>query len=148
MITGDLGGELTTTLRQLAADGALPPAAGELTPAGTWRSAPDGDPASFATSLPFRIARLDGRDAAEVAATLARSLRTVPWVGAARPAASGYLTISVTHGALAAVAGRIAAAGPSCAQSTILRGTTATVMPWPDLAAAFSWPRAWRECRW
>jgi len=144
VITGDLGRELAIVLRQLAANGALPAAAAGLTPAGTWRTAPDGDPASFATSLPFRIARLDARDAGDVAAELARPLEAMPWIRAATPAASGYLTITVTHGALASVAGRIAAAGPSCAQSTILRGTAATILPWPDLAAARSWPRAWR----
>ncbi|MGO8961301.1 MAG: DALR anticodon-binding domain-containing protein [Streptosporangiaceae bacterium] len=144
MLTGDLGSELTTALRQLAAGGALPAAATTLLPAGTWRPAPNNDPASFATSLPFRIARLDGRDAADVAAALARPLRALSWVRAARPAASGYLTITVTQSALAAVAGRIAAAGPSCAQSTVLRGTAAVITPWPDLAAARSWPLAWR----
>ena len=145
MITGDLGTELVTVLRQLAADGALPAAAAELPQAGTWRPAPDGDPASFATSLPFRIARLDGSAAADVAAALARPLRTVPWIRRVRPAAPGYLTITVIPGALAAVAGRTAAAGPSCAHSAILSGTATTIMPWPDLAAARSWPRAWQE---
>lgn len=145
MITGDLGTELVTVLRQLAADGALPRAAAKLSPAGTWRPAPDGDPASFATSLPFRVARLDGSAAADVAAALAGPLRAVPWIRRVRPAAPGYLTITVTPGALAAIAGRIAAAGPSCAHSSILRGTAATILPWPDLAAASSWPRAWRE---
>ena len=145
MITGDLGSELATALRQLAADGALPASAAELTPAGTWRPGPDGNPASFATSLPFRIARLDGREAADVATALARRLRAMPLVQTARPSAAGYLTITVTQGALAAVAGRIAAAGPSCAQSAILGGTSATIMPWPDLAAAPSWPLAWRR---
>ncbi len=145
MITGDLGTELITVLRQLAADGALPRAAAKLSPAGTWRPAPDGDPASFATSLPFGIARLDGSPPADVAAALAQPLRSVPWIRSVRPAAPGYLTITVTPGALAALAGRIAAAGPSCAQSSILRGTAVTIMPWPDLAAAGSWQRAWRE---
>ena len=145
MITGDLGTELVNVLRQLAADGALPTAAAKLSPPGTWRPAPDGDPASFATSLPFRIARLDGSAPAAVAAALARPLRTVPWIRRVRPTAPGYLTITVTPGALAALAGRIAAAGPSCAHSSILRGTAVTIMPWPDLAAATSWPHAWRE---
>ena len=80
-----------------------------------------------------------------MAAALAQPMRTVPWIRGVRPAAPGYLTITVTPGALAAVAGRIASAGPSCAQSNILRGTAVTIMPWPDLAAASSWPRAWRE---
>jgi arginyl-tRNA synthetase len=144
VLTGDLRSELTIALRDLSADGVLPVAATTLSQAGTWRPATDGEPASFATSLPFRIAKLDGSDAADVAAALARRLETVSWVRAARPGASGYLTITVTQAALAAVAGRTAAAGPSCAQSTILRGTAATIMPWPDLAAAQSWPRAWR----
>ncbi len=145
MITGDLSTELAAALRQLSADGTLPAAAAELTPDGTWRPAPDGDPARFATSLPFRIARLGDTDPADVAAALAGPLRAVPWVRAARPAAAGYLTVTVTHSRLAGVAGRMVAAGQACAHSTTLRGTAVTIAPWPDLAAAQNWPRAWRE---
>ncbi len=36
-------------------------------------------------------------------------------------------------------------AGLTCAESTILHGVTATVRPWPDLAAAASWQQAWQQ---
>ncbi len=143
MITADLDAELAASLAGLAAGGALPAAAAQFTPGGTWRPAPGRRPASYATSLAFEIARLNGRTPADVAAVLAAPLREIPWVAAAEPAGDGYLTITVTPQALAESAARMAAAGPACAQSMILRGTAATVRPWPDLAAASTWPEAW-----
>jgi arginyl-tRNA synthetase len=145
VITADLDAELAASLAALAAGGALPAAAAQFTPGGTWRPAPGSRPASYATSLAFEIARLNGRTPAEVAAVLAAPLREIPWVSAAEPAGDGYLTITVTPQALAASAARMAAAGPACAQSLILRGTAATVRPWPDPAAAPSWPTAWDD---
>lgn len=145
MITGDLDRELAAALAALAADGQLPAAAAEFAPGGTWRPAPGGGPSAFATPLAFELARLDGRKPAEIAAVLATPLGALPWVQAAEPAGDGYLTIMVTPQALAASAARMAAAGTSCAQSTILRGTTAAVRPWRDLAAARSWPEAWQD---
>lgn len=145
MITADLDAELAASLAALAADGALPAGAGQFTPGGTWRPAPGGRPASYATSLAFEIARLNGRTPGDVAAVLAAPLREIPWVAAAEPAGDGYLTITVTPEALAGSAAKMAAAGPACAQSMILRGTTATVRPWRDLAAASSWPDAWED---
>ncbi len=102
-------------------------------------------PASYATSLAFEIARLNGRTPVEVATVLAAPLRRIPWIAAAEPAGDGYLTITVTPQALAASAARMAAAGPACGQSMILRGTAASVRPWPDLAAASNWPGAWKD---
>ena len=145
MITGDLDRELAASLAALAADGELPAAAAQFTPGGTWRPAPGDSPACFATSLAFEVARLNGRTPAEVAAVLARPLREIPWIQTAEPSAGGYLTITVTPQALAGSAARMAAAGPACAQSAILRGTTATVCSWPDLAAARSWADAWQD---
>ncbi len=145
MITADLDAELAASLAALAASGRLPAAAAQFTPGGTWRPAPGGRPTSYATSLAFEIARLGGRKPAEVAAVLAAPLREIPWVDSAEPAGDGYLTITVTPQALAASAARMAIGGPACAQSMILRGTAATVRPWPDLAAATSWPDAWQD---
>jgi arginyl-tRNA synthetase len=145
VITGDLDQELAASLAALAAGGELPAASAQFTPGGTWRPAPGGDPARYATSLPFEIARQSGCTPADVAAVLAGPLRAIPWVQAADPAGDGYLTITVTHEALAASAARMAAAGLACANSAILRGTTATVRPWPDLAAARSWHDAWQD---
>jgi arginyl-tRNA synthetase len=145
MITGDLDRELAACLAALAADGQLPAVATRFAPAGTWRPAPGGQPAAFATSLAFELARLDGRKPEEIAAILAAPLGALPWVQAAEPAGDGYLTITVTTRALAASAAQMAAAGAACAQSSILRGTAAVVRPWPDLAAAASWPQAWQD---
>jgi arginyl-tRNA synthetase len=145
VITGDLDRQLAASLAALAAEGQLPAAAAQFTPGGTWRPAPGATPAAFATSLAFEIARLDGRKPAEIAAVLARPLGALPWVEAAEPAGDGYLTITVTPQALAGSAARMAAAGVACANSTILRGTAAAVRPWPDLAAARSWPEAWQD---
>jgi arginyl-tRNA synthetase len=145
VITGDLDRELAVSLSALAARGELPAAAARFTPGGTWRPAPAGQPATFATSLAFEIARLNGRTPADVAAILAAPFRDIPWIQAAEPAGDGYLSITVTPAALAASAARMAAAGLDCAQSAILRGTAATVRPWPDLAAAASWAEAWQD---
>jgi arginyl-tRNA synthetase len=145
VITADLDAELARSLTGLAADGALPAAAAEFAPGGTWRPAPGGDPAGYATSLAFELARLNGRSPADLAAILARSLRAVPWIRTAEPAGEGYLTITVTHQALARSAALMAAAGLASAQSSILRGTVATVRPWPDLAAAPTWQAAWED---
>jgi arginyl-tRNA synthetase len=145
VITGDLDRELAGCLAARAGSGELPAAAADFTPGGTWRPAPGGQPASFATSLTFEIARLNGRSPADVAAALAAPLGELPWIKAAEPAGDGYLTITVTAQALAASAARMAAAGLDCAHSSILRGTTAAVRPWPDLAAARSWTEAWQD---
>jgi arginyl-tRNA synthetase len=127
----------------MAAAGELPESA-VLALDGTWRPAPSGDPASYATSLAFEIARLGGRDAASLAASLAKSLALVPWIESALPS-GGYLTVTVTAQALASVAGRIVASGPACARSEVLAGSPAAITPWPDLAFAPSWQRAWQE---
>jgi arginyl-tRNA synthetase len=143
VITGDLDAELARSLRALADAGGLPDAA--IRGGGTWRPAPGGGPASYATPLPFEVARLAGRPPAELAAELAACLEALSWVQAAEPSGAGYLTITVTAPALARVAARIAAAGPGCVRSDALRGTAATCVPWPDPAAAATWPQAREE---
>jgi hypothetical protein len=134
VITADLDRELASALR----------AAGDLPfTAGTWRPAPGGDPASYSTTLAFRAAWPTGLAPGELAATLAGPLREVPWIRACRLAGDGHLTIEVTAQALAASAAAMAAAGPSCAASTILEGCAVSLLPWPDLAAQPGWPGAW-----
>jgi arginyl-tRNA synthetase len=144
MITADLDAELSCALSALAEAGELPEDA-VLWPGGTWRPAPGGDPGSYATSLPFEIGRLAGRQPGEVAAALATRLGAVSAIAAAHPSGEGYLTVTVTAEALASVARRIAAAGPACVRSDILRGTSALLRAWPDLAGAISWQQAWQE---
>jgi arginyl-tRNA synthetase len=144
MITADLDLQLAAALRALAAGGVLAAPSAQLSPAGTWRPGPDGDPASYATAAPFQVAGTAGLSPAQAAAELAGPLRAVPWIEAATPSGEGYLTVTVTHQALAASAARMAAAGQACANSAILRGTTTTSRPWPDLATAGSWQHAWK----
>ena len=144
MIIADLDRELATALRALAARGMLPASSPQLGPAGTWRPVPDGDPSSYATAAPFEIAGPAGLSPAQVAAEVAGSLRAVPWIEAVTASGDGYLTVTVTQQALAASAAQMAAAGQACANSAILRGTSTTIRPWPDLAAARSWQHAWQ----
>jgi arginyl-tRNA synthetase len=144
MITADLDAELLASLEAMAETGELPEEA-VLAPGGTWRPAPGGGPATYATSLPFELGRRAGRAPGELAAALAARLEPVSWIAAAQPSGEGYLTITVTADALASVARRVVAAGSGCARSEILRGSSATLKPWPDLAVAPTWQRAWQE---
>ena len=102
---------------------------------------PGPAPGRYASSLPFRLARR-GQDPREVAADLAARLRGEPWIEAAEATGAGYLTVTVTHDALAGLAVRIAEAGPACAASDALRGRTVPAPPPPDLAAEPGWPEA------
>jgi arginyl-tRNA synthetase len=141
VLTADLDTELTRSLRALISRGELPGAV--LIPTGgSWR--PGGDPASYASSAPLELARLTRRAPAQVAVALVAELRDTPWLDRAEPSGEGYLTLTVTAGALAGVARRIAAAGPGCARSSILHGTVARPRPWPDPGDASTWQQAWR----
>ncbi len=62
----------------------------------------------------------------EQARRLAARLATEPWIATAEITGPGYLTVTVTHDALAGLAVRIARAGPACAASDALRGRTAS----------------------
>ena len=115
-------------------------------------SAEDGDPllrpgpapGSYASHLPFRLAR-PGQDPRDVAAALAW-LAGEPWIAAAEVTGPGFLTVTVTHDTLAGLAVRIAQAGPACAYSDALRGRTVPAVPPTGppgrLAAAPDWPQA------
>ena len=112
---------------------------------GTWRPAPPGAggaPGTYATSLPFRLASAKGRKPGEVAAGLADTLRRVAWISAASVTGGGYLTVTVTPAALAALAVRIPAAGAACAASDALRGTELAAPATADPASAADWDEA------
>ena len=100
---------------------------------------PGGGPGSYASSLPFRLA---GPDPRRAAAALAARLITEPDIATAAVTGPGYLTVTVTHDALAGLAVRVAEAGEACAASDALRGRTVPVPPAADLAAAPDWPQA------
>ena len=134
---------ITARLRQaiLAAAGAGAGSADEGDPL----LRPGPAPGSYASHLPFRLAR-PGQDPREVAAALAARLAGEPWIAAAEVTGAGFLTVTVTHDALAGLALRIARAGPACARSDALRGRTVPAVPPTGppgrLAAAPDWPRA------
>ena len=102
---------------------------------------PGPAPGSYASSLPFRLAR-PGQDPREVAAALAGRLAGEPWIAVAEVTGRGFLTVTVTHDALAELAVRIARAGPACAQSDALRARRVPAAPPGPLAAAPGWPQA------
>jgi len=145
VIAADLDRELATAVAALIAAGSLPVSASHVPIAGTWRPGPDGNPASYATAATFEIGQLGPMTPMSLAAELAERLRALPWIRAASPSGSGYLTVTVTAQAQAASAAEMVMAGLTCADSRILEGTIATVRPWPDLAAAPSWQQAWQE---
>jgi arginyl-tRNA synthetase len=67
---------------------------------------------------------------------LAKRLAKEPWIATAEVTGSGYITVTVTPEALAAVAGRTAEAGPASARGDALRGMTLEAPPPVDLLAA------------
>jgi arginyl-tRNA synthetase len=139
VLTGDLDWLLAAEIATLP-----PPAA---TTAGTWQPAPpDGAPApgTYGTPVALRLAGGHPAKALRIARTLAAALRRADWVCSAT-VTSGYVTVTVTPDALARLAVRIVAAGPGCARSTALAGTTVPAPPDPDLAAALGWADAWRR---
>jgi arginyl-tRNA synthetase len=145
VITADLDRELATSVASLIAGGSLPASALRVPIAGTWRPAPDGNPASYATAAAFEIGQLGPMTPMSLAAELAERLRALSWIRAASPSGDGYLTVTATPQAQAASAAEMVMAGLTCADSRILDGAIATVRPWPDLAAAASWQQAWQE---
>ena len=102
---------------------------------------PGPAPGSYASSLPFRLAR-PGQDPREVAAALAGQLAGEAWIATAEATGRGFLTVTVTHDTLAELAVRIAQAGPACAQSEALHGRRVPAAPLGPLAAAPGWPQA------
>ena len=102
---------------------------------------PGPAPGSYASSLPFRLAR-PGQDPREVAAALAGRLAGEAWIATAEATGRGFLTVTVTHDTLAELAVRIAQAGPACAQSDALHGRRVPAAPLGPLAAAPGWPQA------
>jgi arginyl-tRNA synthetase len=96
---------------------------------------PGPGPGRYTSSLPFRLGQ-------KKATALAASLTAEPWIATADITGPGYLTVTVTHDALAGLAVRIARAGPACAASDALRGHTVPGPPGTDPAAAPDWPSA------
>jgi len=134
VITGDLDRALATAIGS----------------AGTWRPAPPGtvcEVRTYVTTIAFGRARgpAGGPAApgpAAVAAGLAARLSGLDWVEAAAVTGGGYLAATVTADALAGLAVRITEAGPGCARSDALTGTSRAVPVAMDLASAPTWDEA------
>jgi arginyl-tRNA synthetase len=145
VITGDLSVAVAAAAAAAVAAGEF--SAGPLTSAdvaGTWRPGPGDGPGCYATSVPLRLARPAGPDAAQVAAALAARLPPGAGLSQAAVTGRGYLTLSVTPVTLAGLAVRISQAGPGCARSPALLGSAVTVAAHGPLGAARSWPEAAR----
>jgi arginyl-tRNA synthetase len=157
-MTGDLSAMLATAAAAAVASGELP-GHDALLPAlaaATWRPVPSeagGGPGSYATTLPFVLARRLAGDPARVAGVLAESLRSMPGNNSAgdvslsdvRVTGGGYLSLTVTPDALARLAVRITQAGPGCARSLALQGVRVTALRDARLAGARDWPDAWQR---
>ena len=137
MITGDLDRALATAIGS----------------AGTWRPAPPGTVCgvrTYVTTIAFWLARGHAGGPgtggpAAVAARLAARLSGLDWVEAAAVTGGGYLAATVTADALASLAVRITEAGPGCARSSALAGTSQAAPVATDLASAPTWEEARRR---
>jgi arginyl-tRNA synthetase len=114
----------------LAADGFPPGADPGLRPTGI--------PGQYAASVALALGGYPRMTAQHLAAALA----SVPWIEKAEVTGPGYLTITVTAAALAAVADRVTQAGPGCAASDALAGVTVPPPPPGDPLAAATWEEA------
>ena len=100
---------------------------------------PTGIPGQYAASVALTL----GGDARETARGLAATLADASaWIEKAEVTGPGYLTVTVTAAALAAVADRVAAAGPGCTASDALAGVTVPAPPPGDPLAAATWEEA------
>jgi arginyl-tRNA synthetase len=104
---------------------------------------PTGVPGQYAASVALGLGPARGDTAPGGAARrLAAELGTLPWVATAAVTAPGFVTVSVTPAALAAVAGRTVAAGPGCVRGDALAGVTVPAPPAADPLAAAGWEQA------
>jgi arginyl-tRNA synthetase len=99
---------------------------------------PTGVPGGYAASVALTL----GADPRVTAATLAANLAGETWVATAEVTGPGYLTVTVTPEALAAVAGTITAEGAACVTSDALIGQTVPAAPPGDPLTAPTWEAA------
>ncbi len=127
MITSDL----RRALRHALAAAGFPPGADP-------GLRPTGIPGQYAAS----VARTLGGRPRETARDLATALADADWIEKAEVTGPGYLTVTVSAAALAAVADRVTEAGPGCAASDALAGVTVPAPPPGDPLAAATWEEA------
>jgi arginyl-tRNA synthetase len=93
----------------------------------------------YCSTAPFGM---PGTSPLEVARALAGRLAAESWIESAEATGTGYLTITVTRGALDGLSARIVAAGPDCVRGDALLGEIVSVPPPADIAAAETWQQA------
>ncbi len=153
MVLADLGAELARAIAAAVAAGELPAPAAHAPLPPAWRPAPGRaeppghGPGTYATALPFALARLAGTAPGPLAARLADYLAAAPWIDAAQVTGDGYLTVTVSARHLAGLPARILATGPAVARSDALAGTRLTAPQPPDLTAEPTWGSAWQSAR-
>jgi arginyl-tRNA synthetase len=99
---------------------------------------PAGAPGRYAASVALTL----DTDPRETARALAGTLVREDWISTAEVTGPGYLTITVTPEALAAVADGVTRAGPACVTSDALAGVTVPAAPPGDPLAAPTWEAA------
>jgi arginyl-tRNA synthetase len=102
---------------------------------------PGGRPGCYASSVAFGLAG-SGRAPRDIARLLVARLAEYPWLARAEVSGPGFLALTVTAQTLAALPGRIAAAGPACARSDVLSDVAVEAPPAADLLAAAGWEEA------
>ena len=103
------------------------------------------DPGLRPTGVPGQYASSVALDRPRAAEALAATLAAEPWIAVAEVTGPGYLTVTATPEALAALPERIAMAGPALAASDALRDVTVPAPPTADPLAADSWEEAREE---
>lgn len=99
---------------------------------------PTGTPGQYAASVALTL----GPDPRATAAILAAGLAPEPWIAQVEVTGPGYLTVTVTPEALAAVADHVTAAGPACVTSDALAGAIVPAAPPGDPLTASTWEAA------
>jgi arginyl-tRNA synthetase len=99
---------------------------------------PTGAPGQYAASVALAL----GADPRETATALAGTLAYEDWIRTAEVTGPGYLTITITPEALAAVADSVTRAGPACVTSDALAGVTVPAAPPGDPLTAPTWEKA------
>jgi arginyl-tRNA synthetase len=106
----------------------------------------DGDPGLRPTGIPggyaASVALTLGATPRETAAALAAALAREEWIAQVEVTGPGYLTVTVTPEALAAVADNITTEGAACVTSDALTGGTVPAAPPGDPLAATTWEEA------
>jgi arginyl-tRNA synthetase len=134
VITLDLRGAIARAAASVA-----PAAAASADP----KLRPGARPGTFATPVAFTLAEHQPPPRFQaLAQAVAGRLAAEPFIAQATVTGNGFVTVTVTAEALAAVAARVITAGPACAESDILNGVTVPAPPSADWARAVTWEQA------